>query len=42
MRVILVKALHDADGNRLQAAAALGIARSSLHRKLKSYGITTI
>jgi transcriptional regulator of acetoin/glycerol metabolism len=41
-RDAIVKALHDADGNRLQAAAALGIARSSLYRKLKTYGITTI
>lgn len=41
-RDAIVKALHDADGNRLQAAAALGIARSSLYRKLKSYGITAI
>ena len=38
----IVKALHEAEGNRVQAAAALGIARSSLYRKLKSYGITTI
>ncbi|MGW6278641.1 sigma-54-dependent Fis family transcriptional regulator [Kribbella sp. NPDC055071] len=41
-RDAIVKALHDADGNRSQAAAALGIARSSLYRKLKTYGITTI
>ncbi|MDX6260040.1 MAG: sigma-54 dependent transcriptional regulator, acetoin dehydrogenase operon transcriptional [Kribbellaceae bacterium] len=41
-RDAIVKALHDAAGNRSQAAAALGIARSSLYRKLKSYGITTI
>jgi transcriptional regulator of acetoin/glycerol metabolism len=41
-RDAIVKALHDAGGNRLQAAAALGIARSSLYRKLKSYGITAI
>lgn len=41
-RDAIVKALHDADGNRLQAAATLGIARSSLYRKLKSFGITTI
>jgi len=41
-RDAIVKALRDADGNRVQAAATLGIARSSLYRKLKSYGITTI
>ncbi|MHB8274370.1 MAG: sigma-54-dependent Fis family transcriptional regulator [Dermatophilaceae bacterium] len=41
-RDAIVKALRDADGNRVQAAATLGIARSSLYRKLKSFGITTI
>ena len=41
-RDVIVSALHEAEGNRVQAAAALGIARSSLYRKLKSYGITTI
>ena len=41
-RDAIVKALHDADGNRVQAAALLGIARSSLYRKLKAFGITTI
>jgi transcriptional regulator of acetoin/glycerol metabolism len=41
-RDAIVKALHDADGNRLKAASALGIARSSLYRKLKSFGISTI
>ena len=41
-RDVIVNALHDAKGNRVQAAAALGIARSSLYRKLKSFGITTI
>lgn len=41
-RDAIVNALHDAGGNRVQAAVALGIARSSLYRKLKSYGITTI
>lgn len=41
-RDAIVKALHDADGNRVQAAALLGIGRSSLYRKLKTFGITTI
>jgi transcriptional regulator of acetoin/glycerol metabolism len=41
-RDAIVKALHDAGGNRVQAAAALGIARSSLYRKLESFGISTI
>jgi len=41
-RDAIVKALRDANGNRVQAAATLGIARSSLYRKLKSFGITTI
>jgi Transcriptional activator of acetoin/glycerol metabolism len=41
-RDAIVKALHDADGNRVQAAATLGIARSSLYRKLKNFGITTV
>ncbi|MFC9849142.1 sigma-54-dependent Fis family transcriptional regulator [Streptomyces sp. NPDC060223] len=41
-RDAIIKALHDANGNRVQAATALGIARSSLYRKLKSFGITTI
>jgi transcriptional regulator of acetoin/glycerol metabolism len=41
-RDAIVKALHDAGGNRVQAAQTLGIARSSLYRKLRSYGIETI
>lgn len=39
-RDLIVNALHDADGNRVLTAQALGIARSSLYRKLKSFGIT--
>jgi transcriptional regulator of acetoin/glycerol metabolism len=39
-RDMIVTALHEAEGNRVRAAAALGIARSSLYRKLKSFGIT--
>ena len=41
-RDAIIQALHDADGNRVKAAEALGIARSSLYRKLKSYGISAI
>jgi len=41
-RDAIVKALHDARGNRVQAAQTLGIARSSLYRKLRSYGIETV
>jgi transcriptional regulator of acetoin/glycerol metabolism len=38
-RDLIVSALHAANGNRVHAAAALGIARSSLYRKIKSFGI---
>jgi transcriptional regulator of acetoin/glycerol metabolism len=38
-RDAIVLALHEAGGNRVQAAAALGIARSSLYRKLNNFGI---
>jgi len=38
-RDAIIAALHRAGGNRLQAAADLGIARSSLYRKINSYGI---
>lgn len=39
-RDLIVNALQDLDGNRVHAAEALGIARSSLYRKLKNFGIT--
>lgn len=39
-RDLIVGALHKAEGNRMRAAKALGIARSSLYRKLKTFGIT--
>lgn len=41
-RDAIVTALRDAHGNRVQAAAALGIARPRLYRKPKSFGISTI
>lgn len=39
-RDAIVAALRDAGGNRVVAAAALGIARSTLYRKIRAYGIT--
>ena len=39
-RDAIVTALRDARGNRVAAAAALGLARSSLYRKIRQYGIT--
>jgi len=39
-RDAIVAALRDAGGNRVAAAAALGLARSSLYRKIRQYGIT--
>lgn len=41
-RDLIVKALRDEGGNRVRAAEVLGIARSSLYRKLKSHGITAV
>lgn len=41
-RDAVIAALKDADGNRVHAARALGLARSSLYRRLKQYGITTV
>lgn len=40
-RDAIVAALRQADGNRAAAAMQLGMSRSSLYRKLKTYGITT-
>ncbi len=39
-RDAIVLALQAAHGNRVEAAAALGVARSTLYRKIKHYGIT--
>lgn len=41
-RDAIVRALAYTDGNRKQAAANLGMSRSSLYRKIHSYGITYI
>ena len=41
MRYAIVAALHDNNGNRVAAAAALGLARSTLYRKIRQYGITS-
>jgi transcriptional regulator of acetoin/glycerol metabolism len=38
-RDAIIQALREAGGNRVRAAATLGIARSSLYRKLTSFGI---
>jgi transcriptional regulator of acetoin/glycerol metabolism len=39
-RDAIVAALRDAGGNRKASAAALGLARSTLYRKIRQYGIT--
>ncbi|MBW0114759.1 sigma-54-dependent Fis family transcriptional regulator [Pseudonocardia abyssalis] len=39
-RDAIVAALRDAGGNRKASAAALGLARSTLYRKIHQYGIT--
>ncbi|MDN5918448.1 MAG: Fis family transcriptional regulator [Pseudonocardia sp.] len=39
-RDAIVTALRDAGGNRKAAAAALGLARSTLYRKIRQYGLT--
>ncbi|WNI27579.1 helix-turn-helix domain-containing protein [Streptomyces sp. ITFR-6] len=38
-RDAIIAALQDKDGNRVAAAAHLGMSRSSLYRKLRTYGI---
>jgi len=39
-RDVIVVALRQSDGNRAAAATALGVARSTLYRKIAQYGIT--
>ena len=38
-RDVIIKALEEADGNVSKAAAALGIERTNLHKKMKAHGI---
>ena len=38
-RDAIVAAIRDAGGNRKAAAAALGLARSTLYRKIRQYGL---
>ncbi|HEY0812626.1 MAG TPA: helix-turn-helix domain-containing protein [Pseudonocardia sp.] len=38
----IIQALYEANGNRYKAAAMLGIARSSLYRKIDAFGISYI
>ncbi len=38
----IIQALYEASGNRYKAAAMLGIARSSLYRKIDAFGISYI
>ncbi|RZL80174.1 MAG: hypothetical protein EOP32_17555 [Rhodococcus sp. (in: high G+C Gram-positive bacteria)] len=41
-RDTIIKALRECGGNRVHTAEKLGMARSSLYRKLKIYGATEI
>jgi transcriptional regulator of acetoin/glycerol metabolism len=41
-RDAIVAVLQECGGNRLRAASSLGLARSSLYRKIKSYAITEV
>jgi transcriptional regulator of acetoin/glycerol metabolism len=38
----IIQALYESRGNRYKAAAMLGIARSSLYRKIDAFGISYI
>ncbi len=37
-----MSALVEANGNRSQAAAVLGIGRATLYRRLRAFGITDV
>jgi DNA-binding NtrC family response regulator len=39
-RAVIETVLHQCDGNRRQAAAALGIGERTLYRKLKEFGLS--
>jgi transcriptional regulator of acetoin/glycerol metabolism len=41
-RDAILRALYDADRNRSRAAVALGISRSTLYRRLATYGLTSL
>jgi sigma-54 dependent transcriptional regulator, acetoin dehydrogenase operon transcriptional activator AcoR len=41
-RDLIVAALIEARGNRVQAAAALGMGRATLYRRLRAFGITDV
>jgi transcriptional regulator of acetoin/glycerol metabolism len=41
-RDAIIKALQQAKGNKVLAAAALGIARQTLYRKITVFGIETV
>lgn len=41
-RDMIVKALLDAGGNRVRAAAALGMGRATLYRRLSAFGLTDV
>ncbi|MDD7965781.1 sigma-54-dependent Fis family transcriptional regulator [Actinomycetospora lemnae] len=41
-RDLIVSALVEANGNRKQAAAALGIGRATLYRRLRAFGISDV
>lgn len=41
-RDLIVKALLDAGGNRVRAAAALGMGRATLYRRLSAFGLTDV
>ncbi|HTS95774.1 MAG TPA: GAF domain-containing protein [Streptosporangiaceae bacterium] len=40
-RDAIVQSLHDAGGNKVKAAASLGMSRATIYRKIHEYGIVT-